>query len=83
MTGHHPYKSEGVSQLQRFKLIAKGVRAKLPSKVERSKDPAIVALKEAFQNCQMFWPDSRPSARDIAKELTAVLESLPAPEESR
>lgn len=74
--GHHPYKSEHLSITATFKRVAKGIKAKIPSKVKHSKDPAIRTLVEAFEECQTFFPDKRPSARDIANKLTAGLESL-------
>lgn len=76
MTGHHPYNSEGISRTEKFKAVAKGIKPKLPRKVKRSKDPAIVALRKAFEACQTFLPNKRPSARDVANELSAVLDSL-------
>ena len=77
MTGHHPFKSEGLSQTEKFKRVAKGIKPQLPRKVEHSTDPAIGALKEAFRKCQSFSPRSRPSARDVARFFDSVLESLP------
>lgn len=74
--GHHPYKREGLSQTEKFKKVSKGIKAKMPSKVKHSKDPAIIALREAFLKCQSFWPETRPSARDVANELNDVLVSL-------
>jgi len=83
MTGRHPYKIEGLSQPEKFILVAKGAKAEIPRKVERSKDPAIMALRDAFQKCQSFVPRNWPSARDIARYLDAVLESLPVSDKSR
>lgn len=75
--GHHPYNSERISQYEKFKRVAKGVRAKIPSKMKHSKDPAIIALRESFLECQTFWANKRPSARQVANKLNAVLNSLP------
>ena len=76
MTGRHPYKSEGISRTVTFKSVAKGIKPKVPTEVKRSKDPAIVALRKAFEACETFFPEKRPTAREVANELSAVLDSL-------
>mmetsp|Transcript_37574 Transcript_37574/g.55325 ORF Transcript_37574/g.55325 Transcript_37574/m.55325 type:complete len:407 (-) Transcript_37574:188-1408(-) len=79
LTSYQPYAYNGALEKDEIKAsILNGVTPTLPKRIERSKDPATLAVVEAMRKCLAFKPEDRPSAREVANSLLGVLKSLKA-----
>lgn len=56
--------------------VRKGELPYIPEEVIQSKDPEVVAIREAMLACYTFEPEKRPSAREISKALQSALDTL-------
>ena len=60
--------------------VAKGVLPDWPDDFNKTKaesDPALNAIEKAMQKCLRTKPEDRPTAGEIADELSEALEHLP------
>jgi len=80
--GHEPWhKFEPGGMPSKPELSEKVKQGKLPTIpnfVIQSKDPEVVAIRDAMLRCYTYDPIERPSAREIAQSLTEALEALEA-----
>ena len=78
--GHEPWhKLEQGGMPTKEELNEKVKRGELPAipvSILQSKDPEIVAIRDAMLRCYTYNPVSRPSAREIAASLSEALEKL-------
>jgi len=57
--------------------VARGELPVLPAEFEKTKDPALVAIREAMYKCLKAQPEDRPTAGEIAEELNRAIDNLP------
>lgn len=53
-----------------------GVTSKIPETLTNSTDPAVVVLLDVIHQCWKLDPNERPTAREVADQLTGTYESL-------
>jgi len=53
----------------RKRLVRNGIKPMLPSNIRHSHDPSIICMRNMMNKCTSFFPDDRPSAKEIADEL--------------
>ena len=77
MTGHAP-RGRTIKDLEdkQRTLVKNGTPPKLETFYEESKEPAIVAMKEAMIKCFKPKPEDRSSAREVAQGLLDALADL-------
>lgn len=56
--------------------VQKGVMPFIPESVKESKDPEVVAIRDAMISCYAVDPKERPAARQIARTLDRTLTEL-------
>jgi len=80
LTTHSPYKMSK-DKMDRTRVnVAKGVLPDWPDDFNKTKaesDPALNAIEKAMQKCLRTKPEDRPTAGEIADELSEALEHLP------
>ncbi|KAL7463286.1 hypothetical protein ACHAXS_003660 [Conticribra weissflogii] len=57
--------------------VARGELPVLPPEFQQTKDPALVAIREAMHKCLRAEPEERPTAGEIAEELNRAIDNLP------
>jgi serine/threonine protein kinase len=62
--------------------VQRGELPFIPDFVLQATDPEVIAIREAMLKCYTYDPLKRPSAREIARELDVVLETLSREQEA-
>ena len=77
LTGRAPFK-EIMTYDGAVRAIVKGKEPPLPDSIVNSKDPIYVAILEAMRWCRQKNADDRPSSRQVALRLKALLKNIEA-----
>lgn len=56
--------------------VQRGDLPYIPDHIRNSKNPEVIAIRDAMLACYTFDPVKRPSARDIANALDQALEAM-------
>lgn len=80
LCGHEPWNKlepgGKPSKSEMNEKVKKGILPTIPADVSESKDPEIVAIRDAMLRCYTYDPLQRPSAREIVKRLQQALDRL-------
>lgn len=75
--GHEPWNKFEVGGMpEKAELnekVKNGILPRIPDEITKSKDPEVVAIREAMLQCYRYDPLQRPSARSIVNKLMATL----------
>ena len=85
--GHEPWNKNEAggrpsAEVLKRKVIA-GKLPRIPSKVLKSKDPEVVAIREAMLMCYIVEPTKRPSSREVANFLKAKIDNIQKKEKQK
>lgn len=72
--GRQPYQYWKRSMAASY--VAKGTRARMSRNILSSRDPAIMAIRNATDWCQNYDPDLRPTMPQVQSYLESILEIL-------
>jgi hypothetical protein len=85
--GHEPWSSfepgGKPSADELHEKVGRGVLPTIPTNVLESKDPEVVAIRNAMIQCYTFIPSERPSAKQIARNLQKALDKAELVQEAR